>query len=83
MTDTSTLNFDSECTTTFPELLQALGISVAVSTYQAGKLILLRPRETTLNTHFRDFYSPMGIAYTDGRLAIGTRRPNRFEPRRD
>jgi Domain of unknown function (DUF4915) len=69
----ASMDFGSEHTTSFPELLDALGISIAVSTYQAGKLILLRAHEGVLNTHFRDFQSPMGLAYRAGQLAIGSR----------
>lgn len=58
--------------TTFPELLQQLGISLAVTTYQAGKLVLLRADGGKLNTHFRAFARPMGLAFTRGRLAVGT-----------
>jgi uncharacterized protein (TIGR03032 family) len=58
------------------EILNRLGTSLAVSTYQAGKLVLLRPeaRETgpVLNTHFRGFNRPMGLAYERGRMALGT-----------
>jgi len=59
-------------TTSFPELLRSLGVTVAVSTYQAGKLVFLRAGETALNTHFRTFAKPMGIAAAGGRLALGT-----------
>ena len=71
----SPVTFDSQHTKSFPELLEALGVSLVVSTYQAGKLIFIRSQDGVLNTHFRDFASPMGIAYdpTAGRLAIGTR----------
>jgi uncharacterized protein (TIGR03032 family) len=58
--------------TTFPELLDRLGISLAVTTYQAGKLVLLRAENGKLNTHFRTFRRPMGLAYRPGRLAVGT-----------
>lgn len=67
------LDFNSEHTANFPQVLDALGISIAVSTYQAGKVILVRGDSESLNTHFRDFQSPMGLAYDAGRLAIGTR----------
>jgi len=68
-------NFSSQHTSNFPALLRELGITLAISTYQAGKLILVRPDGDTLNTHFRNFASPMGIALEAGtnRLAIGTR----------
>ncbi len=43
-----------------------------VSTYQAGRLAILRADGELLNTHFRDFNKPMGMALDQGRLAIGT-----------
>jgi uncharacterized protein (TIGR03032 family) len=68
-------SFSSSHTTTFPILLRELGISLAVSTYQAGKLILVRAQGAELNTHFRNFFSPMGVVYQKdtGRLAIGAK----------
>ena len=59
-------------TTTFPELLKQLGITIAVTTYQAGKLLFLREDSGKLNTHFRAFRRPMGLAVTRGRIAVGT-----------
>lgn len=60
-------------TTSLAELLERLGISLLVSTYQAGKVILVRyDRDSgALNTHFRSFAKPMGLAAQGGRLAIG------------
>jgi uncharacterized protein (TIGR03032 family) len=58
-------------TTSFVSLIQRLGVSIAVSTYQAGKLVLLRAGEGMLNTHFRTFDRPMGVAISGGRLAVG------------
>ena len=67
-------SFSSSHTASFPALLRELGISLLVSTYQAGKLIVLRAEGETLNTHFRHFSRPMGLAYEPvfGRLAVGT-----------
>jgi uncharacterized protein (TIGR03032 family) len=59
-------------TTSLPALLEQLGISLAVTTYQAGKLILVRADEGKANTHFRTFPQPMGLALKGPRLAIGT-----------
>jgi uncharacterized protein (TIGR03032 family) len=63
-------------TDSFPALLRQYGISILVTTYQAGKLVILRADGDRLNTHFRDFPKPMGIAvdrwHTGGRLALGT-----------
>lgn len=65
--------FTSEHTASFTQVLDALGITLAVSTYQAGRLILLRADGEVVNTHFRAMRSPMGIAVAPGRLSIGTR----------
>ncbi len=61
-------------TSNFPALLRQLGATILVTTYQAGKLVMVRDEGDHLNTHFRSFKSPMGLALTDGgaRLAIGT-----------
>jgi len=63
--------FRSVHTNTFPELLRQLGVSVLVTTYQAGKLVMLREDGGVLNTHFRNMSKPMGLARDGGRLAIG------------
>lgn len=59
-------------TTTLVQLLKQAGFSFLVSTYQAGKLIVVRVDGDTINTHFRSFHTPMGVAFDRGRLAIGT-----------
>jgi len=59
-------------TTTLPPLFEDLGISLLVTTYQAGKVIVVRVQNGMLNTHFRAFAQPMGMAIKNGRLAIGT-----------
>jgi uncharacterized protein (TIGR03032 family) len=61
-------------TDSFGPLLEQLGISLLVSTYQAGKLIVLRADQGVLNTHFRSFNVPMGLAGDGARLAVGTAR---------
>jgi len=67
--------FRSVATSTFPDLLQRLGVTLVVSTYQSGRLVLVRAEDAwTLNTHFRMFRSPMGVAVGKGRLAVGTER---------
>ncbi len=60
-------------TQSFPQFLNRLGSSMLVSTYQTGKLICARHDGGQLNTHFRDFQRPMGLAVAPGRIAIGTR----------
>jgi uncharacterized protein (TIGR03032 family) len=59
-------------TTSFPAILQHLRCSILVTTYQAGKLVVLRADNGVLNTHFRAFAKPMGLALDRDRLAVGT-----------
>src|SRR3954470_2082084 len=59
-------------TSNFSVILRELGISLLVTTYQAGKLVMLRPDGDRLNTHFRGFSKPMGLAVDGDRLAVGT-----------
>jgi uncharacterized protein (TIGR03032 family) len=59
-------------TSGFGLLLEELGISLLVSTYQAGKLVVLRGDGGVINTHFRAFNVPMGVACAGDRLAVGT-----------
>jgi uncharacterized protein (TIGR03032 family) len=60
----------------FPELLQRLGLSLAVTTYQAGKLMIVRSAGGKLSTLLRSFERPMGLAVSDNldRMVVGTRR---------
>jgi hypothetical protein len=58
-------------TSNLPAVLDRLQISLVVSTYQAGKVILIRSAGDTLNTHFRTFTKPMGLAADGARLTIG------------
>jgi uncharacterized protein (TIGR03032 family) len=59
-------------TSNLPAILDHLGISLLVSTYQAGKLVTLRADDGVLNTCFRNFLKPMGLAVDGPRLAVGT-----------
>lgn len=43
-----------------------------VSTYQARKLVILRVQGEGVNTHFVDLRKPMGMAYQNGRLSVGS-----------
>lgn len=64
-------------TSTFPEVLQQLHCSLIVTTYQAGRVIVVRYEESaaqpqgSVNTHFRPFDRPMGVCGDGPRLTIG------------
>lgn len=56
----------------FVELLQQLGASLLISTYQANKLLAVRAEVNGLSTLVRTFDRPMGLAVNGHRLALGT-----------
>src|SRR5690554_1976225 len=72
--DPSSSPLRSVHTDSFAAVLRELGVSLVVSTYQAGFLILLRAQQDKLNTHFRRFSRPMGLAASASQVALGTSR---------
>ena len=59
--------------TNLPDILRRLEIVLAISTYQAGRLVIARAEpDGGLNTHFFGFSRPMGLAVDQGRLVLGT-----------
>jgi len=57
----------------FPHLLTHLGVSLVVSTYQAGKLVAIGVDEHgALALSFHNFERAMGVAVRPDRLAVGT-----------
>jgi uncharacterized protein (TIGR03032 family) len=59
-------------TPNFADILDRSGSALLVTTYQAGKLVVVRADRGRLNTHFRSLRRPMGLAAADDRLAVGT-----------
>jgi uncharacterized protein (TIGR03032 family) len=58
---------------TFAPLLEQLGISLLVTTYQANKLLVLRGKGGGLSILVRSFERPMGLAVDRRGLSLGTR----------
>ncbi|MCW2603123.1 MAG: repeat-containing protein [Pseudonocardiales bacterium] len=67
-------DFRSVHTASVPRLLRAMKGALLVTTYQSGRLVILRADDDGLNTHFVGFEAPMGIALTPGGFALGTKR---------
>jgi uncharacterized protein (TIGR03032 family) len=65
--------FASVSTQTFGRALERTGSSILISTYQTNRLVCARVKQGSLNTHFRVYDKPMGIAVAPGRIALGTR----------
>lgn len=58
----------------FTALLAEAGLSLLISTYQAGKVIAVGTHEGALVVRFHHFEQAMGMARTPTGLAIGTKR---------
>jgi uncharacterized protein (TIGR03032 family) len=67
-----TTPFSCTHTPQVPDLLVELGCSLAVSTYQAGKLILVAAEGERLVQLPRTFDTPMGLAVRGSHLAVAT-----------
>jgi len=70
----SSVEFRYTQTDSFPTLLRQLGASLAVTTYQANKLLIARAAANAgLSMLVRTFDRPMGMATAAGKIALGTR----------
>src|ERR1043166_2393228 len=57
-----------------PGILAQLGVSLLISTYQAGKVLVLGVVDDKVALSFHNLEQPMGMAVTPRTLALGTRR---------
>lgn len=67
------VTFRHAFTPEMPELLARIGATLFLSTYQAGKLVVVRSTGTGISTLLRTFDQPMGLALDQRRLALGAR----------
>jgi len=58
----------------FPDILLGLGCSLALTTYQSGKVILVSPATDRLIQLPRTFSDAMGLAVSDQRMAVATKK---------
>jgi len=67
-------NVDFEHSRNFAALLDSIGCSIVVSTYQAGKVFTIGTHGGELQIRFHHFEQAMGITRTPTGLAIGSKR---------
>ena len=67
-----------EHSTNFPELLTELGLTILITTYQAGKIVLLGAQQQQLALSFHNFDRPMGIALNHGRSTLAVAAKNKI-----
>lgn len=63
-----------EYTPTLPGILESLNVSILITTYQAGKLLVVGSRDGKIQISYLHLQQPMGLATHPRRLALGTRR---------
>lgn len=66
------MDYSAEYSGNLPALLNHLNISLAFTSYQAGRLMLVRSDGNTLDVNFKNFPRPMGLAATEQGLTLGT-----------
>src|SRR5438552_4646555 len=62
-----------EYTRSLPPLLNQLGVSLLVSTYQAGKVVAVGVAEGELSLSYHNFERAMGLAVKADGIAVGAR----------
>ena len=72
------LEVNYQYTPVLTDILTHLNASILISTYQAGKVLVIGVYEQRLQVSFLDFDQPMGIAVGTDRIAIGTKSEIRF-----
>ncbi|HEY1790802.1 MAG TPA: TIGR03032 family protein [Verrucomicrobiae bacterium] len=69
-------NRDIRCShsESFPGLLEQLRVSLLISTYQTGHLVVVSARDGKLKLSFNQFERAMGVAIKPGTIAVCTRK---------
>jgi len=78
LTDSQHSPLRSSYTANLSAMFEQMKLSLMVTTYQAGKVVIVRSRNKKLNTHFSDFEKPMGLAVRGPKLAVGTKNAVEF-----
>lgn len=65
------MDFNCEYSNNLPKVLKKLNISLAFTSYQAGRLMLIRSDGETLDVNFKSFARPMGLSVTEEGMTLG------------
>ncbi len=77
-TESSFREVKFDYTPTLPQILEHTGVSLLISTYQAGKLVVLGVQDGKLTVSVRNFDRAMGVAVGPHSVAVGTKRQIQF-----
>ncbi|MDR7123062.1 TIGR03032 family protein [Rheinheimera soli] len=65
------MDYSAEYSDNLPALLKQLNIALVFTSYQAGRLMLVRSDGTQLDINYKSFPRPMGLAVTKNSLTLG------------
>ncbi|WP_440875139.1 TIGR03032 family protein [Thalassotalea sp. PLHSN55] len=65
------LDFTCEYSENLPAILKELNISLAFTSYQAGRLMLIRSDGEKLDVNFKSFPRPMGLTASEDGITLG------------
>lgn len=68
---TSVMDFSAQYSSNLPALLKHLNISLAFTSYQAGRLMFVRSDGQQLDVNYKSFPRPMGLTVTQNSLTVG------------
>ncbi len=66
------LDFNCEYSDNLPKILKELNISLAFTSYQAGRLMIVRSDGEALDVNYKSFPRPMGLTASESGLTLGT-----------
>ncbi len=66
------MDYNAEYSANLPALLKQLNIALAFTSYQAGRLMLVRSDGEQLDVNYKSFPRPMGLSVTENSLTLGT-----------
>lgn len=67
----SAMDYSAHYSSNLPALLKHLNISLAFTSYQAGRLMLVRSDGEQLDVNYKSFPRPMGLTVTQNSLTVG------------
>ena len=65
------MDYSAEYSDNLPALLKQLNIALVFTSYQAGRLMLVRSDGHQLDINYKSFPRPMGLAVTKNSLTLG------------
>lgn len=67
----SEMDYSAQYSSNLPALLKHLNIALAFTSYQAGRLMLVRSDGEQLDVNYKSFPRPMGLTVTQNSLTVG------------